>query len=219
MARPAGKKFPVPVMVKTTEAMKARLDALAARTPLDVSVGFSVVARRAIAIGLEVLERDPRMILEPSEGDAEAARDVLSKVFARAAELRAEGLDAGEAGVQAAMERFASRASGAYDVIPAQEPHGEANGGGPRGQEPPEGKGSPRGTKAARAARRKKLRDPAYYFSDEFAADLKKSEERKRRAAERAAAAVPTEGEDRGPEAATAKAGKGSPRGDGEPQS
>ena len=77
MARPPGKTFPVPVMVKTTEAMKARLEALAARTPFDVSVGFSVVARRAIAIGLEVLERDPRLILEPTDGDASAALDVL----------------------------------------------------------------------------------------------------------------------------------------------
>lgn len=77
MARPPGKTFPVPVMVKTTEAMKARLEALAARVPFDVSVGFSVVARRAIAIGLEVLERDPRLILEPVDGDASAALDVL----------------------------------------------------------------------------------------------------------------------------------------------
>jgi len=97
MARPPGKTFPVPVMVKTTDAMKARLEALAARVPFDVSVGFSVVARRAIAIGLEVLERDPRLIVEPPEGDAVAARVVLSRpgllerVIARAEELPDEG--------------------------------------------------------------------------------------------------------------------------------
>lgn len=77
MGRPPGKTFPISVMVKTTAPMKARLEALAARTPFDVSVGFSVVARRAIAIGLEVLERDPRLIMEPLDGDASAALDVL----------------------------------------------------------------------------------------------------------------------------------------------
>lgn len=116
MARPPGKTFPVPVMVKTTEAMKARLEALASRVPFDVSVGFSVVARRAIAIGLEVLERDPRLIVEPTEGDAAAARVVLSRpgllerVAARAEAMPDEGPAAAalavlEEGIQAPAQR------------------------------------------------------------------------------------------------------------------
>lgn len=114
MGRPPGKNFPVPLMVKVTTSTKERLETLASRVPFDVSVGFSVVARRAIAIGLEVLERDPRMILEPPEGDAEAAREVLSKplmarVFERAAELRSQGDDATEAAVSAALDVLEGR--------------------------------------------------------------------------------------------------------------
>ena len=109
MGRPPGKNFPVPLMVKVTTSTKERLEALASRVPFDVSVGFSVVARRAIAIGLEVLERDPRMILEPPEGDAAAAREALARplmarVFDRAAELREQGDDVTEAAVSAALE-------------------------------------------------------------------------------------------------------------------
>ena len=128
MGRPPGKTFPISVMVKTTAPMKARLEALAARTPFDVAVGFSVVARRAIAIGLEVLERDPRLIVEPTEGDAVAALAVLSDAVGAARTMRriedlqktlaATSGDPSGAAVEAAMHTLG--------VIPLQDAQGGA---------------------------------------------------------------------------------------------
>lgn len=145
MGRPPGKNFPVPLMVKVTTSTKERLEALASRVPFDVSVGFSVVARRAIAIGLQVLERDPRMILEPPEGDAEAAREVLARplmarVFDRAAELREQGDDATEAAVSAALEVLGgSQAPQERTEAPQVKPaKGKARKGPPRGDGEPQ---------------------------------------------------------------------------------
>lgn len=152
MARPPGKTFPISVMVKTTDAMKARLEALAARVPFDVSVGFSVVARRAIAIGLEVLERDPRLIVEPPEGDAVAARVVLSRpgllerVIARADELRAEGDDVTEAAVSAALDVL----GGGRDALP----------GVPAPQAPAQRAEAPEATKARPVAAKRARKAP-----------------------------------------------------------
>lgn len=141
MARPPGKTFPVPVMVKTTEAMKARLEALASRVPFDVSVGFSVVARRAIAIGLEVLERDPRLIVEPTEGDAAAARVVLSRpgLLERVA-ARAEAMpDEGPAAAALAVLEEGPQAPAQRAQAPKAKPSkAKAPKGSPKGAQAPE---------------------------------------------------------------------------------
>ncbi len=149
MGRPPGKTFPISVMVKTTAPMKARLEALAARTPFDVSVGFSVVARRAIAIGLEVLERDPRLIMEPLDGDASAALEVLrtaadsavASTLRRIAEARANHPDAIDDPSFAAVEAVWS----VLGVLPPQNAPGEATST-DAAPSPPDGtKGPPRG--------------------------------------------------------------------------
>jgi hypothetical protein len=154
MGRPPGKTFPISVMVKTTAPMKARLEALAARTPFDVSVGFSVVARRAIAIGLEVLERDPRLIMEPLDGDASAALEVLrtaadsavASTLRRIEEARANHPDAIDDPSLAAIEAVWS----VLGVLPPQNAPGEATST-DAVPSPPDGtKGPPRGTQGER---------------------------------------------------------------------
>lgn len=154
MGRPPGKTFPISVMVKTTAPMKARLEALAARTPFDVSVGFSVVARRAIAIGLEVLERDPRLIMEPLDGDASAALEVLrtaadsavASTLRRIEEARANHPDAIYDPSLAAIEAVWS----VLGVIPLQDAPGEATST-DAVPSPPDGtKGPPRGAQGER---------------------------------------------------------------------
>lgn len=154
MGRPPGKTFPISVMVKTTAPMKARLEALAARTPFDVSVGFSVVARRAIAIGLEVLERDPRLIMEPLDGDASAALEVLrtaadsavASTLRRIEEARANHPDAIYDPSLAAVEAVWS----ALGVIPLQDAPGEATSTDAAPSPPDDTKGPPRGTQGER---------------------------------------------------------------------
>jgi hypothetical protein len=154
MGRPPGKTFPISVMVKTTAPMKARLEALAARTPFDVSVGFSVVARRAIAIGLEVLERDPRLIMEPLDGDASAALEVLrtaadsavASTLRRIEEARANHPDAIDDPSLAAIEAVWS----VLGVLPPQNAPGEATST-DAVPSPPDGtKGPPRGAQGER---------------------------------------------------------------------
>ena len=154
MGRPPGKTFPISVMVKTTAPMKARLEALAARTPFDVSVGFSVVARRAIAIGLEVLERDPRLIMEPLDGDASAALEVLrtaadsavASTLRRIEEARANHPDAIDDPSLAAIEAVWS----VLGVLPTQDAPGEATSTDAVPLPPDGTKGPPRGTQGER---------------------------------------------------------------------
>ncbi len=154
MGRPPGKTFPISVMVKTTAPMKARLEALAARTPFDVSVGFSVVARRAIAIGLEVLERDPRLIMEPLDGDASAALEVLrtaadsavASTLRRIEEARANHPDAIDDPSLAAIEAVWS----VLGVLPPQNAPGEATSTEVVSTPPDGAKGPPRGAQGER---------------------------------------------------------------------
>jgi hypothetical protein len=147
MARPPGKTFPVSVMVKTTEAMKARLEAVAARTPFDVSVGFSVVARRAIAIGLEVLERDPRLLIETAEGDAAAALEVLRDTEATARLMKSLAKATAEHPLAVDDPSFAAAETSArtFGLIPLQDAQDGATSSPPGGEVRDGSKSPPRG--------------------------------------------------------------------------
>lgn len=154
MARPPGKTFPISVMVKTTAPMKARLEALAARVPFDVSVGFSVVARRAIAIGLEVLERDPRLIVEPIDGDASAALEVLRTAAESAVASTLRRIEEARANHPDAIDdpSFAAVAAvwRVLGVIPPQDAPGEAISSAAGGEVLEGDESPPRGAQGAR---------------------------------------------------------------------